>query len=65
MSTTPPLIRVSVVDKDERIGIINYADMVVFDKEKLIVAIRIGGYPEAVQAMSNAILGGKQVFLVK
>lgn len=58
MSTTSPLIRVSVVDKDERIGIVNYADMVVHDKEKSIVAMRIGGYPESVQAMSDAILGG-------
>ncbi len=53
-----PLIRVSITDKTASIGLVNYADMVVFDKEQTIIALRIGGYPEAVQGMSDAICGG-------
>lgn len=56
--STPPLIRVSCRDKVENIGIETYADMVVFDSEKTLVAMRIGGYPESVQAMSQAIQTG-------
>ena len=53
-----PLIKVSCISKGEKIGLINYSDLVVFDKEKTIVALRIGGYPEAVQAMSDIITTG-------
>ncbi len=56
--STPSLIRVSCIDKGERIGIDAYADLAVFDSEKTLVALRIGGYPESVQAMSEAIQGG-------
>ena len=71
--STPPLIQVSCVDKGERISIDAYADLVVFDSEKTLIALRIGGYPEAVQAMSEAIQGGcslklkgsKETFTVK
>ncbi len=31
--------------------------------EKNVVALRIGGYPETVQAMSDAILGGCELEL--
>ncbi len=55
---TEPLIKVSCISKGERIGLINYSDLIVFDKEKTIVALRIGGYPEAVQAMSDIIIAG-------
>lgn len=55
---TPPLIRVSCHSGKEKLGLTNYADMVIYDKEQSLVAIRIGGYPETVQAMSDAILGG-------
>lgn len=58
MTKTPPLIKVTFRIKDDVIGLSNYADMVVFDKEKTLIAIRFGGYPESVQAMSDAILGG-------
>ena len=53
-----PLIRVSCINKGERIGLVNYSDLVVFDKDKTVVALRIGGYPEAVQAMSDIIIAG-------
>lgn len=56
--STPSLIRVSCVDKGEHIGLDAYADLVIFDSEKTLVALRIGGYPESVQAMSEAIQGG-------
>lgn len=53
-----PLIKVSVVSKGEKIGITNYSDLIVFDKDKTVVAIRIGGYPETVQAMSDILISG-------
>lgn len=53
-----PLIRVTCKSKGEKIGLVNYADLVVFDKDKTIVALRIGGYPESVQAMSDIITVG-------
>ena len=60
---TPSLIRVRCVDAERTVGLINYADMVVYDQEKNVVALRIGGYPETVQAMSDAILGGCELEL--
>lgn len=61
--STPPLIRVSCYDGKEKIGLTNYSDMVIYDKEQTLVAIRLGGYPESVQAMSDAILGGCELEL--
>lgn len=55
---TEPLIKVSCVSKGEKIGLTNYSDLIVFDKDKTIVALRIGGYPEAVQAMSDILIAG-------
>ncbi len=55
---TQPLIQVRCVSKGEKIGLTNYSDMVVFDKDHTVVALRIGGYPEAVQAMSDIIIAG-------
>ncbi len=60
---TPPLIRVSCKSGKEKIGLTNYSDMVIYDKEHSLVAIRLGGYPETVQAMSDAILGGCELEL--
>ena len=61
--STLPLIRVSCHSEKEKIGLTNYADMVIYDKERSLVAIRLGGYPESVQAMSDAILGGCELEL--
>ena len=61
--STPPLIRVSCHNGKEKIGLTNYSDMVIYDKEQTLVAIRLGGYPESVQAMSDAILGGCELEL--
>lgn len=55
---TEPLIKVSCISKGEKIGLTNYSDLIVFDKDKTIVALRIGGYPEAVQAMSDILIAG-------
>ena len=63
MATTPPLIRVSFKSDKEKIGLTNYSDLVIFDKNHSIIAIRLGGYPETVQAMSDAILGGCELEL--
>ncbi len=61
--STPPLIRVSCHNGKEKIGLTNYADMVIYDKEHTLVAIRLGGYPESVQSMSDAILVGCELDL--
>ena len=61
--TTLPLIRVSCKSGKEKIGLTNYSDMVIYDKDHTLVAIRLGGYPEMVQAMSDAILGGCELEL--
>ena len=55
---TQPLIRVSCRNKGEKIGLVAYSDLVVHDKDNTIVALRIGGYPEAVQGMSDIITAG-------
>ena len=55
---TQPLIKVSCISKGEKIGLTNYSDLVVFDKDKTIVALRFGGYPESVQAMSDIVVTG-------
>ena len=60
---TPSLIRVRCLDAERAVGLVNYADMLVYDQEKNVVAVRIGGYPETVQAMSDAILGGCELEL--
>ena len=41
----------------------NYADTVVFDGNKSLVAIRFGGYPETVLAMSDALFSGSKIAL--
>ena len=53
-----PLMRVSCINKGEKIGLVCYSDMVVLDSQRNIVAIRIGGYPESVQGISDLIIGG-------
>lgn len=58
-----PLIQVSVIDKGQKIGVVNYADMVALDKDQKIVAIRFGGYPETVQSMSDALVTGCELIL--
>ena len=58
-----PLIQVSCLDQGKQIGLSNYADMVAYNRKNTVAALRIGGYPERVQAMSAAILGGCELEL--
>ena len=53
------LARVSYRDSDRDIHVSGYADMLVFDETShLLVAMRYGGYPEAVRALADAIGSG-------
>ncbi len=52
------LVQVKIKSKGEKIGLTNYSDLVIFDSSFNIVALRIGGYPESVQAMSDIIRAG-------
>lgn len=51
--------------KDEKygVGITDYADTVVFGGDKKLAAIRFGGYPETVLAMSDALTSGSKIAL--
>jgi hypothetical protein len=55
------LMRIEYNDFAKKIGIAAYADTIVFDEsngKKILCAVRFGGYPEQVGALSNAIMGG-------
>ena len=56
---------IPVVLKDEKngVGITNYADTVVSDGNKTVVALRFGGYPETVLSMSDALFSGSKLSL--
>ena len=51
--------------KDEKygVGITNYADTLVFDGSKKLIALRFGGYPETVLSMSDALFSGSKIAL--
>ena len=51
-------MRVSCINKDKSIGLENYADMLIYDKDNTLIALRMGGYPETVLAMSEVIQAG-------
>ena len=63
--TQSNLIELSYVDGSSGVRITAYADTIIMDQDgkggKVISAIRFGGYPEVVQAMSDAIYGGGTV----
>ena len=54
----PPLYQVACKDEAKGIHLSGYSDMVVFGQNQELVAIRIGGYPETVQAVMAALLSG-------
>ena len=56
--STPTLMRVSCINKDKSIGLENYADMLIYDKDNTLIALRMGGYPETILAMSEVIQAG-------
>ena len=51
-------MRVSCINKDKSIGLENYADMLIYDKDNTLIALRMGGYPETILAMSEVIQAG-------
>ena len=59
------LIELSYSDPKFRIRLTGYADTVIIDSgtQQTISAIRFGGYPEVVRALSDAIYGGAAVEL--
>ena len=63
VKTKPLLMETVCEDKKENIRITNYTDTAVGDAEGNLIAIRFGGYPEAVQSMSDSILGGCKLTL--
>nr|WP_317412320.1 DEAD/DEAH box helicase family protein [uncultured Solibaculum sp.] len=58
MIAPPSLYCVTCRDARKDIGISGYSDIVVYDQNHKLAAIRIGGYPETVQAMIAAISVG-------
>ena len=56
--STPTLMRVSCINQEKAIGLVNYADMMIYDKDNVLIALRMGGYPEMIQAMSEVIQAG-------
>ena len=58
MITPPSLYGVTCRDAKKDIGISSYSDTIVYDQNHKLAAIRIGGYPETVQAMITAMSAG-------
>ena len=61
MPAKSKLIPVSYYDPSKQVRLSAYADTVVYEPERYVCAlraIRFGGYPEMVQAMSDAIYAG-------
>lgn len=62
--TQSRLIELSYYDPSAQVRLSAYADTVVLDhnsKGGIISAVRFGGYPEMVRAMSDAIYGGATI----
>lgn len=51
------LMKVSYYDPKAEVRLTTYADTLVIDGGNMLAAIRFGGYPEQVKAMSDAIYG--------
>lgn len=62
------LIELSYYDPSAQVRLTAYADTLVLDHNKksgIISAVRFGGYPEMVRAMSDAIYGGATIEAVQ
>ena len=61
------LIELSYFDPKSKIRLTAYADTIMVDRDNnsTITAIRFGGYPEMVRAMSDAIYGGATIEAVQ
>jgi hypothetical protein len=49
---------VTCFDKEAKVHLTCYADMIVRDQSSRVVAIRFGGYPEHVRALTDCIAAG-------
>lgn len=61
------LMPVRYIDQAKKISLQSYADTIVYDDsggQKVLCAIRFGGYPEQVEAMARAISGGGTIEVV-
>lgn len=58
------LMHVEYKSDSPRVHLQNYSDVFVYASGTLI-AIRLGGYPECVQGMSDAIYGGGEILITK
>nr|WP_325204340.1 helicase-related protein [uncultured Oscillibacter sp.] len=62
------LIELTYFDPKSEVRLTAYADTIILDhdgKDQVISAIRFGGYPEMVKAMSDAIYGGVSVDIIQ
>ena len=60
------LIELSYFDPKSKVRLTAYADTIMVDRDNsTITAIRFGGYPEMVRAMSDAIYGGGTIEAVQ
>nr|WP_325212952.1 helicase-related protein [uncultured Oscillibacter sp.] len=62
------LIELTYYDPKSDVRLTAYADTIILDtdgKDKIISAVRFGGYPEMVRAMSDAIYGGAAIEAVQ
>ena len=58
------LIELTYYDPNAGVRLTAYADTIITDsvgRDRLIAAIRFGGYPEVVQALSDALYGGAAI----
>ena len=66
--TSSKLIELTYYDPAHDVRLSAYADTIILDtdgKDKIISAVRFGGYPEMVRAMSDAIYGGAAIEAVQ
>lgn len=62
------LIELTYYDPKQEVRLTAYADTIILDtdgKDKIISAIRFGGYPEVVRGLSDAIYGGAAIEAVR
>lgn len=64
MSTQSKLIPISYYNAAQEVRLSAYADTIIFEEDngnRILRAIRFGGYPEMVRALSDALYGGAEV----
>ena len=64
MSTQSKLMPISYYNAAQEVRLSAYADTIIFEEDngnRMLRAIRFGGYPEMVRAMSDALYGGAEI----